>query len=76
MTTHLHAVGRGRKNSARIKLKNILPAGVGVGSGFVIDSYGNTSQQCDIIYMKSASCEISAADFPWRAEETLQALVS
>ena len=23
-----------------------------------------------------ASCEISAADFPWRAEETLQALVS
>ena len=24
----------------------------------------------------SASCEISAADFPWRAEETLQALVS
>lgn len=24
----------------------------------------------------SASCEISVADFPWRAEETLQALVS
>ena len=24
----------------------------------------------------SASCEISIADFPWRAEETLQALVS
>ena len=23
-----------------------------------------------------ASCEISVADFPWRAEETLQALVS
>ena len=23
-----------------------------------------------------ASCEISIADFPWRAEETLQALVS
>ena len=49
MTTHPHAVGGGRENSARIKLKNILPAGVGVGSGFVIDSYGNTSQQCDII---------------------------
>lgn len=32
-----------------MKLKNILPAGVGIGSGFVIDSYGNTSQQCDII---------------------------
>ncbi len=49
MTTHPHAVGGSRENSARIKLKNILPAGVGVGSGFVIDSYGNTSQQCDII---------------------------
>ena len=49
MTTHPHAVGSGRENSARMKLKNILPAGVGVGSGFVIDSFGNTSQQCDII---------------------------
>ena len=49
MTTHPHAVGSGRENSARMKLKNILPAGVGIGSGFVIDSYGNISQQCDII---------------------------
>lgn len=49
MTTHPHSVGSGRENSARLKLKNILPAGVGVGSGFVIDSYGNASQQCDII---------------------------
>ena len=29
-----------------------------------------------LYYVASASCEISAADFPWRAEETLQALVS
>ncbi len=49
MTTHPHAVGGGRENSARMKLKNILPAGVGIGSGFVIDSFGNTSGQCDII---------------------------
>lgn len=49
MTTHPYAVGSGRENSARMKLKNILPVGVGIGSGFVIDSYGNTSQQCDII---------------------------
>ncbi len=26
--------------------------------------------------IKGASCEISVADFPWRAEEILQALVS
>lgn len=33
------------------------------------------STPCDIIG-QSASCEISVADFPWRAEETLQTLVS
>lgn len=49
MTTHPHAVGSGRENSARKKLKDILPAGIGIGSGFVIDSYGHTSHQCDII---------------------------
>ena len=27
-------------------------------------------------YIIGASCEISVADFPWRAEETLQTLVS
>jgi len=49
ITTHPHAVGGSRESTARSKLKSILPAGVGVGSGFVIDSYGNTSSQCDII---------------------------
>ena len=29
-----------------------------------------------VIIRIGASCEISVADFPWRAEETLQALVS
>lgn len=47
--THPGAVGAGRETSAKQKLKQILPAGVGVGSGFVIDSYGQTSRQCDII---------------------------
>lgn len=43
------AVGSSRETSARNKLKAILPAGVGIGSGFVIDSFGQTSRQCDII---------------------------
>ncbi|MBQ9396976.1 MAG: hypothetical protein IJU08_00595 [Bacteroidales bacterium] len=47
--THPGAVGSGRETSAKQKLKQILPAGVGVGSGFVIDSFGHTSRQCDII---------------------------
>jgi len=48
-TTHPHAVSGGRENSVKNKLKDILPYGVGIGSGFVVDSYGNTSNQCDII---------------------------
>ena len=37
-TTHPHSVGEGREKSAINKLKDILPSGIGVGSGFVIDS--------------------------------------
>ena len=52
MMTQPGAIGSGREQSAKQKLKLILPAGVGIGSGFVIDSYGNTSKQCDIFYTK------------------------
>lgn len=48
-TTHTCAVGSGREKALMNKLKSILPHGVGVGSGFVIDSFGNTSSQCDLI---------------------------
>lgn len=48
-TTHTCAVGSGREKALMNKLKNILPHGIGVGSGFVIDSLGNTSSQCDLI---------------------------
>lgn len=55
-TTHPHSVGDGREKGAINKLKNILPDGVGVGSGFVIDSYGNVSSQCDIIIYEKDLC--------------------
>jgi hypothetical protein len=48
------AVGDAREKPARDKLRSVLPAGVGVGSGFVIDSYGHTSRQCDIILYEEA----------------------
>ena len=48
-TTHPCSVGSGREKALMNKLKSILPHGVGVGSGFVIDSYGKTSSQCDLI---------------------------
>lgn len=49
MMTHPGAIGSGREQSAKQKLKLILPSGIGIGSGFVIDSYGNVSKQCDVV---------------------------
>lgn len=48
-STHPCSVGSGREKAIMNKLKSILPHGIGVGSGFVFDSYGNTSSQCDLI---------------------------
>ncbi len=48
-TTHPGSVGSAREKAVKNRLKNILPHGVGIGSGFVIDSFGNTSAQCDLI---------------------------
>ena len=55
-TTHPHSVGEGREKSAINKLKDILPSGIGVGSGFVIDSFGNVSSQCDIVIYEKDLC--------------------
>ena len=62
-TTHPQAVGSGREKSVKDQLQRLLPAGVGIGSGFVIDSYGNTSKQCDIIiYEKEFALKFSPND--------------
>lgn len=55
-TTHPHSVGEGREKSAMNKLRNLLPEGIGVGSGFIIDSYGNVSSQCDLIIYEKNLC--------------------
>lgn len=62
-TTHPQSVGSGREKSVKDQLQRVLPAGVGVGSGFVIDSFGNTSEQCDIIiYEKDLALKFSPND--------------
>ena len=45
---------------------------------YFCETIGSTSEENILRYIErqSASCEISVADFPWRVEETLQALVS
>ena len=55
-TTHPHSVGEGREKSAIKRLRDILPSGIEIGSGFVIDSFGNVSSQCDIIIYEKDLC--------------------
>ena len=60
-------VGSAKEHSIRTKLEHILPAGIGVGSGCVIDSYGNTSRQIDVVLYEKNICP---ADFVNGASET------
>ncbi|EAK0440929.1 hypothetical protein IO418_000721 [Campylobacter lari] len=47
--SHPQAIGRARECGVIEKLEALLPSGVGVGSGFVIDLYGGVSKQSDIV---------------------------
>ncbi len=42
-------VGSSKEHPARVQLENLMPDGIGVGSGIVIDSYGGVSKQQDIV---------------------------
>lgn len=52
------AVGDAMEQPAREQLENILPSGIAVGSGFVIDSYGSTSRQSDIVLYERDICPV------------------
>lgn len=51
-------VGSAREKEFMKKLELLLPKFVGVGSGCVIDSYGNTSKQLDIILYEKDFCPV------------------
>ena len=51
-------VGDAREKAAKDRLEHILPAGIGVGSGCVIDSYGETSRQMDVVLYEKSICPI------------------
>ena len=51
-------VGSAKEHPIRAKLEHILPSGIGVGSGCVIDSYGNTSRQIDIVLYEKNICPV------------------
>ena len=51
-------VGAAMEQPVREQLEQILPRGIGVGSGFVIDSYGATSRQSDIVLYEKDICPV------------------
>lgn len=51
-------IGQAREVPVREQLEQILPRGIAVGSGCVIDSYGNTSQQIDVILYERDICPV------------------
>ncbi len=50
--------GDARERAVRTKLGAILPGGVGVGTGCVIDSEGNASSQLDMILFEQQFCPV------------------
>ena len=50
--------GDARERAVRTKLEAILPGGVGVGTGCVIDCEGNSSSQIDVILFEQQFCPI------------------
>jgi len=58
-------VGTAREGAVRRELEAALPGGLAVGTGCVIDSYGGTSRQQDIVVFERDLCPVfSIADSP------------
>ena len=51
------------ETAARKQLEQILPSGVGVGTGCVIDSYGRTSRQIDVILYERDICPVFRVNY-------------
>ncbi len=49
-------VGSAREAPTRRKLEHLLPEGIAVGSGCVIDSHGGTSKQMDVVLYEKHLC--------------------
>ena len=58
-------IGAAIETPVRKRLKQVLPRGVAVGSGCVIDSHGNCSRQQDVILYERDNCPVfSVNDTP------------
>ena len=50
--------GAAKENEVRRKLERLLPSGVGIGTGCVIDCEGNASKQQDVILFEKDLCPV------------------
>lgn len=50
--------GAARENEVRKKLESLLPPGVSIGSGCIIDIHGNASRQQDIVLYERDLCPV------------------
>ena len=58
-------IGTAAEQPVRNQLAQILPRGIAVGEGFVIDSYGGTSRQQDVVLYERDICPVfSMKDTP------------
>ena len=51
-------IGEAIETPVRRRLEQVLPRGIGVGSGCVIDSYGNCSRQQDVVLYERGVCPV------------------
>ncbi|QGT84795.1 DUF6602 domain-containing protein [Pseudomonas coronafaciens] len=51
-------VGGAREHSVRMKLQTLLPAAASVATGCVIDSFGGTSNQADVVIHERDNCPV------------------
>lgn len=51
-------IGDAMEEPIRNRLEQILPRGIGVGSGCVIDTFGGTSRQMDIVLYEKEQCSV------------------
>ena len=51
-------VGDAMETPVRERLEQVLPQGIGVGSGCVIDTRGNTSRQPDVVLYEKGICPV------------------
>ena len=51
-------VGDAMETPVRERLEQVLPQGIGVGSGCVMDTQGNTSRQLDVVLYERGICPV------------------